>query len=161
MQYPFQPGPLQVHNDTPMEQFDVTISYGVEEISLNDGANFRMAASDWGNKQQTLRRIEVESPYYDGTYPVHSTKGNVNENISVYVYGFSQNHVTENLLLLEELFNQDTYTITVRMDDHLETWNCWPADYAVERSHVFMHNGMAVFKAVVPRHPKVSYEAIL
>lgn len=144
-----------------MQEFDLTISYGLENISLNDVINYQVSSEDFGNKQQSLRRIEADSPYYDGSFTVHVTKQNVTESLSIYVRGASQNHVTENLLFLEELFMQPTYTMTLRMDDHLETWSCEPSEYSIERSHIYMHNGMAVFKVQVLRHPTVTYEAIL
>jgi len=156
-----QRGPVTINNEDAMQEFDLTISYGLENISLNDHVNYQVAADEFGNKQTSLRRIEAESPYYDGTFTIHVTKGNIMEPLSLYVRGATQNQVTENLLFLEELFMQPTYTMTLRMDDHLETWKCWPAEYSIERSHVFMHAGMAVFKVQVPRHPTVSYEVIL
>lgn len=158
---PVQRGPVSVNQDDAMQEFDLTISYGLENVTLNDVVNYQVSAEDFGSKQQQLRRIEAESPFYDGTFTVHVTKANITENVTIYVRGASQNQVTENLLFLEELFAQPTYTMTLRMDDHLETWKCWPAEYAIERSHVYMHNGMALFKASIPRHPTVSYEAIL
>jgi len=154
-------GPVHVHPDEAMEEFDVSISYGLQEVSLNDHLNFVMGIEGFGSHQTVLRKREATSPFYDGTFVTHFTKENVTETLEVYVTGFSQNHVTENLLFLEELFLQPSYRIQVRIDDHLETWSCFPADYSVDRSHINMHNVRAVFTATVPRLPKVSYEAIL
>jgi hypothetical protein len=154
-------GPIKVYTDDPMEEFDVTISYGLQEISLNDGVNFQMGVEGFGNKQQSLRKLESSSRFYDGTYITHYTKENVMETVTVYVLGYSQNHVTENLLLLEELFTQLTFRISVRIDDHMETWSCFPSEYAIDRGHINMHNGRATFTAQVPRLPKVSYEVVL
>lgn len=158
---PYQNGPVQVHNQREMSEFDVEVSYGAEWVSLNDQLNFRVAVEGFGNKTQTRRRITAASPYYDGTFVIHTTQENVEEAISVWVYGTSQNHVTENLLMLETLFDQATYNIRVRMDDHQETWLCWPADYSIDRSHVMAHNVMALMKLTITRMPAVSYEVIL
>lgn len=154
-------GPVKVHNADPMHQFDVTVSYGLSDVSLNDRTNFRMAAEDFGARTVSKRKIESRSVFYDGTYITHSTKENITENLTIYVLGFTQNHVTENLLILETLFDQDTYTIQVRIDDHIETWSCFTADYGIDRGHINMHNGRATFKAIVPRLPQTSYEVVL
>ena len=156
-----QQGPVRPRGERTMDNFDMEVSFGVPWVSLNDRINFRVSAEGFGNKVTQQRRITADSPYFDGTYLVHSTKDNVTEEFAVYVYGSSQNHVTENLLLLEEIFDQAAYRIRLRFDDHQETWSCQTADYSVERSHVFMHNVMAVMKFQVPRFPKISYEAIL
>jgi len=156
-----QQGQIQPYADEAMEEFDVTISYGLQEISLNDGINYQTGVEGFGNKQQSLRKLEASSRFYDGTFVTHYTKENVTEGVQVYVLGYSQNHVTENLLLLEEVFTQVSYTITLRMDDHLETWSCFPAEYAIDRGHVNMHNVRAHFTAQVPRLPKVTYEVVL
>lgn len=157
----FQNGPITVFNEDGLNEFDVTVSYGLQEVSLNDGVNFRMAVEGFGAKAVTLRKLEASSVYYDGTFITHYTKENITESLQVYVTGYSQNHVTENLLLLEELFTQSTYRVKVRMDDHMETWSCFPADYSWDRGHVNMHNVRATFTAQIPRLPKVSYEVIL
>lgn len=156
-----QQGPVNVAPYEGMEEFDVTITFGLQEISLNDGINYQMAVEGFGNKQQSLRKLEASSRFYDGTFITHYTKENVTEGVQVYVLGYSQNHVTENVLQLEELFTQLNYNITVRMDDHLETWTCFPADYSIDRGHINMHNVRATFTAQVPRLPKVTYEVVL
>lgn len=158
---PFQKG-VAVKAPAPLfkDTFGVEITYGAAWVDLNDYLNFRVAVDSFGSKAQTLRRITTTSPYFDGTFLVHSTRENVTEGITVWVYGVSQNHVTENLLQLEELFSQPAYRIRVRMDDHMETWTCQPCDYTIERTHVYMHNTMAAFKAQVPRMPRALYESV-
>lgn len=143
-----------------VDSFGVEITYGAAWIDLNDLLNYRVSAEAFGTKAQVLRRITTTSPYFDGTFLIHSTKENITESVTVFVYGVSQNHVTENLLQLEELFSQPAYRIRVRMEDHMETWTCQPGDYTIERTHVYMHNTMAAFKAQVPRMPSALYESV-
>ena len=158
---PHQSGPVRIKNDKTLSYFDVEVSSGTVWTSLNDLMNYRVNAEDFGERAQTLRRVTATSPFYDGTFLVHSTLENVEEKVNVYVYGASQNHVTENMLALLELFAQDSYNVRVSMNDHVETWLCQPADYSIDRTHVMAHNGLALVKFAVPRMPKVTYEVNL
>lgn len=157
----FQSGGISVRDDKGLTDFDVEVSDGVNWVTLNDHVNYRVGVEGLGLHAQTRRKITTTSPYYDGTFVVHSTLENVEENITVQVFGASQNQVTENLLYLIELFSQDAYNVRLRLDDHLETWACQPADYSIDRTHVYAHNAMALVKLVVSRFPTPSYEVIL
>lgn len=143
------------------EQFAAEISYGLEWVSLHDHFNFKIAAADFGSKSVQHRRREVSSAFYDGTFLIHSTKENVTEQVGIYVYGQSQNDVIENLAMLEELFTQFQYHLRFRVGDNEETWYCMPADFSIERTHVYLHNNMALFKASVPRKPRSENKLII
>lgn len=157
----YQRGAISIRAIPTMQDFDLEISDGVNWISLNDHVNYRVGAEGLGNSTQTLRRLSTTSPYYDGTFLVHSTKENVEEQLTIYITGSSQNHVTENILRLEELFSQDLYNVRLRLDDHMETWLCQPADYGIDRSHVNAHNIRATMKLTISRFPKITYEVVM
>lgn len=155
----------KTNEDRPAESyklanFDVEISSGSIWVSVATGNRFYMGAEDFGDKAQVLRRITASSPYYEGTYLVHAVRENVQESLSINVLGASQNHVTENLLLLEELVSQPSFRIRLTMGDHVETWSCQQADYTIQRGHIMMHNTRAVMKISVSRLPAVSYEVV-
>jgi hypothetical protein len=143
-----------------LENFEVAISSGSSWYSLTDGYRFYMSSDDYGDKAQVLRRITSASPFYDGTYLIHSVRENVSEMLTVGILGSSQNQVTENMLLLEELISQPSFRIRLTMGDHAETWLCQSADYTIQRGHINMHNTRAMMKIMVPRLPQVSYEVI-
>lgn len=157
----FQVGSTNVAPDYTLQEFDAEISYGNTWVSLNDHVNYVIRAEDFGTSAYQRRRITADSPYYDGTFYLHSTMENVQESISVQVMGYSPNHVTENINSLIYFFSQDSFNLRKRMDDHMETWLCQPADYGIDRSHVMMHNNMAVVKLSIPRHPKIDFEVIM
>lgn len=143
-----------------LENFDVTISSGTTWYSLTDGIRFYMSTEDFGDKAQVLRRITAASPYYEGTYLIHAVRENVQEMLTIGILGSSQNQVTENILLLEELVSQPSFRLRLTMGDHAETWLCQQADYTIQRGHINMHNTRAQMKLAVPRLPAVSYEVI-
>jgi hypothetical protein len=157
----YQGGPIRPLQDTGLSYLDVEVSFGIPWVSLNDHVNYTMAVEGFGEHSYQRRRTTATSPYYDGTFLVHSTLENVTEAMSVYVLGTSANHVTENLMLLEEVFSQDAYSLRITMDDHRETWSCMTADYSIDRGHVNMHNNRATMKLSIPRLPRVSYEVSL
>jgi hypothetical protein len=158
---PFQRGTTYVPSEYSLDDFDTEISYGTGWVSLNDLVNYRVSAEGFGSSTYQRKRVTADSPFYDGEFYLHSTIGNVTETIGVMVHGYSQSHVTENINALVAYFSQPSYRVRKRMDDHMETWSCQPADYSVDRSHVYMHNCMAVVKLDVQRHPKVTWEEVL
>ena len=140
------------------QTFSALISYGDQWVNLNDGYRFKFRADGYGQKQQTLRRITVDSPYFDGTYSIHTTKENVSESVMIEVRGATQNLVTENQLLLLDCVAQDTYQIQLDFEDHRETWQCEPADFMVDRSQVMLHNKICTVTLTIPRLPDPRYE---
>jgi len=143
-----------------MYNFLVELSIGNQWVAVSDGRDYYMGPEDFGDKAYQMRRITAQSPFFDGTYLVHSVKENVSETLSIHVLGSSQNQVTENILLLEEIINQPSFRIRMTMGDHRETWKCQRADYTIQRGHVMMHSTRAVMKIQVSRFPDVSYEVI-
>lgn len=157
----FQPGPIQARNDLTLDAFDCEIYYGGRWVSLNDMVNYQVAADSFSDRSQSRRRVTATSPVYDGTFEVHSVLENVTEQISVRIYGQSQNEVTENFLLLRDAFAQTRYNVRLRLSDHLETWLCMPAEWNLDRTHVYVHNCQAVMKLSIPRFPNPTYEVIM
>lgn len=143
-----------------LENFSVEISLGDYWVSLSDGIRYYVSPEGFGEKAQTQRRVTASSPYYEGTYLVHAVRENVSETITVGVTGVSQNDVTENLLFLEEMILQPAFKIRVTVQDHVETWSCQSADYAIERGHLMLHNTRAMMKMQISRLPEVTYEVI-
>lgn len=140
--------------------FDVEVSWNDTWVSLNDHVRFIIGAESLGERTVSRRRNTVTSPFYDGEYEVHSVRENVKESLQIYVLGPSHSQLTENLLLLEDCFEQFVYNVRVTMDEHREVWVCQSADWSIDRSHIQAHNTRAVFKTEIPRLPKVRYEVI-
>jgi hypothetical protein len=149
---------LQVSDPDELVNFMFEISSGQYWVSLSDGMRYYVSPEEFGTHTQTLRRITAQSPFYEGTYLIHAVRENVQENVVVHVLGVSQNDVTENLLLLEELISQPSFKLRLTMQDHVETWSCQQADYVIERGHIMMHNTRATMRLSVPRLPEVTYE---
>ena len=143
------------------EPFQVTVSRGTEWVPLVRPPSMWVSPDGLGQTSQSWRREEAQSRFYHGTFTLHATKDNVQETISVYITGESQNDVTEEIMLLEELFSQLTYQIRVQFGNHRETWYCQTADWQTERTHVLLHNTMAKMSFSVPRLPDTSKEIIL
>lgn len=143
-----------------LPNFSIEVSHGSQWVSISDHVNYRIDPSDFGTSNTQWRRIQATSPHYEGTYDIHAVRDNVTEQITITIYGQSQNHVTENLLLIQEIVSQPQWRLRITVQDHRETWLCQRADFSIIRGHVFMHNTMAQIKLSIPRHPKVSYEVV-
>lgn len=143
-----------------LPNFSVELSYGSEWLNITDHVNYRIDPSDFGSSDVSWRRITATSSQYEGSYDIHAVRDNVNEQLTVTIYGQSQNHVTENVLMLVDVITQPSFRLRITVQDHRETWICQRADYTVIRGHVFLHNTMAQVKMRIPRHPRASYDVV-
>lgn len=141
-----------------MEYLDIEVHDGITYLDLNDQYTYRAAAESLAATTQARNRTTVTSSMYDGEWEVHSTLGNVTETIAIYVNGPSQSVVKENIDRVVAAFSQPVYQVRVSLDEDVTYWRCFPAEYSIDRSHVYMHNKMAVVKFQVPRFPKVTSE---
>jgi hypothetical protein len=141
-----------------LEYFDIEVHDGVSYLDLNDRYVYRATSETLMATTQARNRTVVTSAMYDGEWEVHSTLGNVTENVSIYVNGADQTVVKENIDRVVAAFSQPIYNVRLSIDADVTYWRCFPAEYSIDRSHVYMHNKMAVVKFQVPRFPKVTTE---
>lgn len=142
------------------ETVDLEVQYAGLWHSVNDGFRFRLTADSLGESTVTFKRIEAESPFYDGTYQVHATKGNINETVAVRVIGADNIDVSDKLEMLIKWFTQPSFKIRKTLGADRVTWDCYTAEYGIDRSHVMLHNRMAIIKFSVPRLPQETREVL-
>jgi hypothetical protein len=140
--------------------FAFEISNGAAWVNLNDHTNYQIGGEAMSETSVERRRIMASSPVIEGEFEIHSVRGNVTEQVPVWVYGATHAVVAANFAQLVTLFSQTTYQIRIRLNNSRETWTCFSADYSLGRGQAFSHNGRALFNAQVPRLPAVSYEVI-
>lgn len=132
---------------------DVEVQFAGAWYSVNDGYRYKVTAGSLGDSAVSLNRIEASSPFYDGSYQIHTTKGNITELIEVTVYGVDNVEVKDNIARLIKWFSQPTYKVRRTLGEDVTTWQCYTAEYSIERSHILIHNRMARVKFNVPRLP--------
>lgn len=137
----------------------VEVSWGSTWVNINDGERFKIAAEQTRDSvAKTWRKITAESPVLGGNYLIHATPEMVAEQIGVFVYGNTQTDLSDNLHLIQELFEQYDYRIRWTMNEYREYWTCQLADAQFSRGQVWTHNQMAVVNFTVPRYPDVVRE---
>lgn len=139
---------------------DAEVHDGVRWVSMNDHYNYVLGARTRESVTQSLKNHSVESSMYDGEFIVHSTKSNVSETIEVYVLGADQLMVGDNIERLVEAFTQPMYNMRFTIGADREVWRCWPAEYALQRGHINLHNTRATITFSVPRFPKITREVM-
>lgn len=144
-----------------LDHFDIEVSYGGYWLSLNDGLNYKVSAESLQQTQNSFRRVEADNPVVEGKYLVHAIPDHVQETLSVYLYGRDMVDVMEKVNTLAAVFTQFDYQVRVTMDQSREYWRCQTADYSVNRTNTFVHNGMAQMTFQVPRFPTPYYEALV
>jgi hypothetical protein len=140
------------------EYVDIEVHDGISFLDLNDRYVFRATAETLTATTQARNRTTVTSSMYDGEWEVHSTLGNVTETVAVYVNGPAQSVIQENIDRVVAAFSQSLYSVRLSLGDLYVYWRCFPAEYTIDRSHVYLHNKVAVVKFQVPRFPKTTTE---
>jgi len=135
------------------ETVDVEISAAGVWYSVNDGFRYRATPETLKSSDVSLNRITASSPFYDGEYVVHSTKGNVTETVEVRVYGADNIEVGDNVETLVKWFSQPSFKLRRTLGADQVTWDCYAAEYAIDRSHIYLHNRMALVRFSIPRLP--------
>lgn len=143
-----------------LEYLAVEISYGSRWVNLNDQVAYKIAGDTRTTTQRTWRKVTAESPILGGNYLIHAVPDMVNETVGVWVYGSSQTEVSDNLFILEELFEQYDYRIRWTFDEYREHWRCQLADATLSRGQIWTHSLMARADFTVPRYPDVRRERI-
>lgn len=157
----FQEGSVNLpYSDVPMD-IDVEVSYAGFWHSVNDHVNFRTAPEGFGTVEQTWRRREVMSDYFQGSYSTGQVRDNTKRTLSVYVRGQTIAQLAEARANLIDWFTQDEYNVRFRTEDLMETLVAECADYRVDMSHVLMHNRMSLVVFTYAARPDTTMEMIL
>lgn len=140
-----------------MPSFSCTITGPNGTIAIPLAGVYKFDKNTRENRQVSHRKIEVNNPFVEGAYMVHSVRENIIETIGIYVYATSSAQLRSRIDPLTDAFDQVRYTVTFKTDTATETWTCMTADYTIDSRHEFQHQYMALIKANVPRLPKVIY----
>jgi hypothetical protein len=138
--------------------FDIEVNNGITWVSLNDHIRYIAGAGSLSDDSHSLRNITAASSMYDGTWVIHSSDENVAETLEIQVLGSNYSELEENAADLIGWFKQLGYYVRVSLDNHVETWRCFPADYSRTRGHVHAHNTLQIIRLSVPRLPAVTRE---
>lgn len=136
-----------------LDNLDVQVFDGTNWVTLNDKLHFRLGARTLSETTQGHNTLSASSTLFDGEWVFHTTKQNVTETIEVHVYGDSWAMIQGAMDALVRAFSQRVYEVRIVIDDYRETWRCFPADYAVDRSHIKLHAKQAGLVFNVPRLP--------
>jgi len=104
---------------------------------------FEVSGSGFGESSVQLERMKASSPFYDGEWTYHSRKGNSQESVSIRVLGQNQLELGKKVRKLIEWFTQPKFLFRVTLGHEERTWQCFAADYQINRSHVMIHNTIA------------------
>jgi hypothetical protein len=157
----FQQGSVNLpYSDEPMD-IDVEVSYAGFWHSVNDHVNFRTAPEGFGTVEQTWRRREVNSDYFQGSYSTGQVRDNTKRSLSIYVRGQTIAQMVEAQQNLIDWFTQDEYNVRFRTEDLMETLVCECADYRIDMGHVLLHNRMSLVALTYAAHPDTSLEMVL
>jgi hypothetical protein len=118
---------------------DLTLSVVVSRTNLslanleiNDGVDYKIAGNEFLGGQLAWEKSQVGSPFVEGKVTTHRVRQNVQEQISVEVYGSGTSDVQANAKALIEAFSQSSYTVTVSVDNQATVYNCEAADFRIE-----------------------------
>lgn len=103
------------------------------------------------------RKKEVTNPHVEGSYTIHAERENVVVPVTIWVEHPQRRQMRLALERLEAALSQLHYRITYRVEDDTAVWDCEVADYSVQTQQAYLHAGMALVAAQIPRRPAVVY----
>jgi len=158
-----QPTGSAIPRDPPIgiSYFDVSIEVPQGWMSLNDGVIYRIHGESFadGGAQQ-YRRQRITSPYVAGQFTVNAVQDIMEENITVYCFGYDFIDLQDNIDNLLLAFSQYSYQLRIDTDSNRRIWNCDLADYSVSYERTLQHNRISTVRLTIPRQPTVQREII-
>lgn len=134
----------------------VTVSSGLGTLDLT-AAPYDLGAESFAEVNQTWRRKQVTNPHVEGEFTVHAERENTVTPLAVYVQDTTRAATRVAVEVLKDALSQLQFTLTYRLDDTVQTWLCEVADFTEDTQHAFLHEGLTLIKAQIPRRPGVVY----
>lgn len=125
---------------------------GENDLYINT-SNYRLVGPNIMGGTVQWDRKTVSSPWVDGDITVSRRRGNVQDNISVYVTGTSQANLQSNIATLIAAFTQNRYTLQIQIGDATYAWDCETADYSIQMDTVHFHARYVVVTFTIPHKP--------
>jgi hypothetical protein len=122
-------------------------------IELNDKATFWVADGSFENQAVQHRRKTATSPFVEGEYVVSNLRGNVTEQLNVYVKGATQYAVRSSLKTLQTALEQQTFQVVRTIDNWKTTWTCYASDYTMQSSKPLLHSKLVLVQIQLIRDP--------
>jgi hypothetical protein len=126
---------------------------GGGDLNINDHDNFVLAGGAVMGAHVQWDRKTVSAPWVDGDVTVARRRGNVMEQVSVYVLGTSVSDLNTNMSTLISAFTQDRYGLQIGIGGQDFSWDCECADYQVEWDNVHIHALQVKVTFNIPRKP--------
>lgn len=143
-----------------LDSLSVQITSPTGVIELEDEANgYSLHGDTFASETYTHRKVEVNSPWLEGTYAVDAVLDNTVEALVVWVSGLAPDGTYSHFLFrtrlnaLKKCFDQISYQITRTIGDAVEAWDCEVSDYTVETQQEFLFATRGVLRVPVPRRP--------
>lgn len=123
-------------------------------IDLNDRLNYQLEGSSFGERSVTVRTGELTNALVSGSFATAALPENITETVAVWVRGSSSYDVRAKEEALADAFTQVSYRFLKRVGNASEYWICLPASYKIATQREFLHAGISLFTATVPRRPE-------
>lgn len=141
----------------------VTVSrvlLGAEPLEINDHTTYRLAPGSMGGAV-SWNNQRVSSPFMEGEATIFRTRGMVVEPVVVEVLGTDSQALRTNLNALVGAFIQDTFALSLTVDNVLFSYACEAADYQVSWVGPRFVARQLQVSFQVPRQPVPLNQAVL
>jgi hypothetical protein len=122
-------------------------------LELNDDSTYRVADGSFENQATQHRRKTATNPFIEGEYVVSSLRGNITEQVNVYVKSDSQYVTRAAVKLITDALEQPTFTFIASVDNWKTTWTCYSSDYTLSSSKPLLHSSMVQVQIQLLRDP--------
>lgn len=140
---------------------------GLPDLEINDGYIYQ-ASTQFLGAAVNFNRQQATSPYIDGAVTVARTLEMVTEPLAVEVWGrtgldatLKNSYLRENMNILTAAFWQDSFTLTITVEDALYAYRAEAADVQLAwvGNRFIAKKGLITF--TVPRQPRSLVDGLL
>jgi hypothetical protein len=126
---------------------------GGGDLNFNDHTNYVLAGPNVMGGTVQWDRQTVSAPWVDGDITVARRRGNVMDQITIYVTGSDQSALNSNISTLISAFTQDRFGMQISTGGANHAWDCECADYQVEWDTVHVYAKYVKVTFTIPRKP--------
>lgn len=138
---------------------DMQVSCTLAGIDLDGGRDvngYELHADTRSQVQYTWRKQTVENTFVEGSYDVRAVRGNVTEQIAVWVYGTSPSDFERKVQVIASAIARSSFPVVWGKTGMTETWDCTYSDYTLETQREFQHATMGIVRIALQRRPRVT-----
>lgn len=130
-------------------------------LALDDEANgYELHKESFNSQQVQARKVDAEGDWVEGTYTVRAVRGNVMENVAVWIEGDDPYQLAVRIQAFTDGLEQLQFRFRHTIGNLREEWVCMWSEYRIETEQAMQFATIALVRATIPRLPSITRELV-